>query len=159
MSNSERNRRHPGNRANSVCQGFTLAELLVWLTCIGILLALAVPGVHHIQQEWSLLASAHMLEYSLSWARFHSIVTNSSLALRIEPDGSGFYWEDADGTAYEQSVRSMAPGVRISRAPRRSLRFHPSGRAAPAGTVQLEGSRGSYRVVVNFAGRVRVQKK
>jgi hypothetical protein len=52
----------------------------------------------------------------------------------------------------------MSRGVRIAGMPARPVRFHPSGKAAPAGTYTLRGAAGSYRVVVQFSGRIRLQR-
>jgi Tfp pilus assembly protein FimT len=135
-----------------------LVEVIIVLGLLGIMAGSAVPGIHRINQEWALWGSAHMLETSLLWARNHAIAANDSLILMVDQDGRCFYWQDPGGTRYESSVRYFPAGVRIVQSPRRPLRFYQHGNAVPAGTFVIQGSAGTYRVVVNVMGRVRVQR-
>lgn len=139
-------------------RGQGLVELLVVLGLVGIVAGGAAPGIRRINQEWELWGCAHMLENSLQWARMHAISTNDSLALMIDEGGRRFYWLDPDGTRYENSVRYLPAGVRIVQSPRRPLRFYQHGNAVPAGTFVVQGAAGSYRVVVNVTGRIRMQR-
>ncbi len=143
-------------RHDSPGQG--LVELLVVLGLAGILAGGAVPGIRRISREWELWGCAHMLENSLQWARMHAISANDSLALIIDEDGRRFYWTDPEGRRYENSVRTLPAGVRIASSPRRPLRFYQHGNAVPAGTFVVQGAAGSYRVIVNVAGRIRMQR-
>jgi Tfp pilus assembly protein FimT len=138
--------------------GVGLVEAAVVLGLIGILAGAAVPGIHHIRQEWALWSGARLLESSLLWARMHAIATNDSLVLIIEDGGGGFHWEEPGGARYELSARRFPAGVRVIQSPRRPLRFYQHGNAAPAGTFVLAGEAGRYRVVVSFLGRVRVER-
>jgi Tfp pilus assembly protein FimT len=138
--------------------GVGLVEVIIVLGLLGIMAGSAAPGIHRINQEWALWGGAHMLETSLLWARNHAIAANDSLVLMIDQDGRRFYWQDPAGTRYESSVRYFPAGVRIVQSPRRPLRFYQHGNAVPAGTFVIQGSAGTYKVVVNVMGRVRVQR-
>jgi hypothetical protein len=116
----------------------------------------AVPGAQRIRQEWELWGSAHLVESSLLWARAHAIATNDSLIFIIDQNGSRFYWIEPGGTRYEDSVHYLPAGIRIIQSPQKSLRFYQHGNAVPAGTFVLQGPPGTYRVIVNMMGRVRV---
>lgn len=139
--------------------GIGLAELLLVIACGTVLAAASVPNVHRLMQVWSLRGGVQMLESSLLWGRMHCISANTSLMLVVEGDGRNFHWSDpSSGARYEYTVRSLPSRVRITSAPSRPLRFYPRGNAAPAGTYVIEGDRGAFRVVVNVAGRIRIQK-
>ena len=139
--------------------GFSLVELNIVLMGACILLVAAVPSLDRIHREWTLWGAAGLMEQSLQWGRMHAVATNSSLALEIDPDGRSFHWTDpASGERYLSTIRRLPGRIRIAGAPGRPLRFFPRGNAAPAGTFVLEGDTGSCRVVVNPAGRIRLER-
>ena len=140
-------------------EGHSLAELLTVISCAAVLLAAAVPNIAHLNRVWALWGSARVLEASLQWGRMHAIAANAPIVFEIDESFQRFYWADpATGTPYEGSVRNLSQGVRITRYPRRPLRFYQHGNAAPAGTYTLENQAGSYSVVVTPGGRIRFQQ-
>jgi Tfp pilus assembly protein FimT len=140
--------------------GFGLTELVVAVACMSLLVGVAVPNLHRLTQEWNLWGAAHLLESALQWGRMYAISANTSVVLQIDHGGARFYWADPrTRAAYESSIRNLPAGVRIVSSPRRPLRFFPRGNAAPAGTIVVRGKAGQYRVVVNPAGRIRVQRE
>jgi len=143
---------------NSSC-GLSLPEVVIVLTCATILLAVAVPNISKLYQEWTLWGAARVLESSLRWGRAHAVTANSSIMLVVDEDGRLFYWADPEsGDRFESTVRYLPGQVRIVGFPKRFLRFSPRGNAAPAGTYILQGAAGSYRVIVNIVGRIRIQR-
>jgi hypothetical protein len=143
----------------SAIDGVSLVELIIVLVGACILLAAAVPSLDRLHREWTLWGAARLLERSLQWGRMHAVATNSSLALEIDPDGRSFHWIDpGGGEPYLSTVWHLPGRIRIAGSPSRSLRFFPRGNAAPAGTFVLQGESGSYRVVVNLAGRIRLER-
>jgi Tfp pilus assembly protein FimT len=123
------------------------------------MVALAVPNFERLQREWALFGGAHLLESSLQWGRMHAVASNSSMELQVDQGGRRFFWADpSTGERLDGTVRWLNYGVRIVGQPRRSLRYHPRGNAAPAGTYILQGDSGFFRVIVNPAGRIRVQR-
>jgi Tfp pilus assembly protein FimT len=138
--------------------GIGLAEILIVLGLIGIVAGSAVPGVHRINQEWSLLGGVRIVESSLLWARTHAIATNDSLVFIIDENGCRIYWQQPDGKRYDTSIRRLPTGIRITSSPRKPLRFYPRGNAVPTGTFILEGQAGACRVVVSAQGRIRIQR-
>jgi len=141
--------------------GFGLTELLVAVACMSLLVGAAIPNLQRVTQEWNLWGAAHLLESALQWGRMYAISANTSVVLQIDPGGARFYWEDpGTRTAYDGSIRNLPAGVRIVSSPRRPVRFFPRGNAVPAGTFVVQGKTGrQYRVVVNPAGRIRVQRE
>jgi len=141
------------------CRGFSLLEVVMVLACGTILIAIAVPNISRLQQEWTLWGAAHALESSLRWGRTHAVTANSSTMFAVDEDGKVFYWVDPEsGARFESTVRHLPGQVRIVGSPKRSLRFYPRGNAAPAGTYILQGEAGFYRVVVSPVGRIRLQR-
>jgi type II secretory pathway pseudopilin PulG len=145
--------------AIEACGGYSLAELMAVLACIGVLFSIAAPSVAHWQKEWTLWGCTRNLETSLQWGRMHAISSNAPILFEIDAGQQRFYWKDPQsGDPYSGTIRDLSRGVRIVGYPKRSLRFYQHGNAAPAGTFTLEGETGSYSVVVSPGGRIRVQK-
>jgi Tfp pilus assembly protein FimT len=135
-----------------------LAEALIVLGLIGIMASGAVPGMHRIQQEWMLFGATRVVESSLLWGRMRAIAANDALIFMVDDDGRRCYWQEVDGTRIESTVRALPAGVRIASAPRKPLRFYQHGNAVPSGTFLVQGTAGSYRVVVSVQGRIRTQR-
>ncbi len=139
---------------------FSMVEATLVLVCACLLFALAVPALREIHAEWSLWGGAYQVESALQWGRLQAISTNKSLAFEVAQEGQSFWWRDAEtGGTYETTIRWLPEGVRIDKRPALPVRFFPRGNAAPAGSYVLAGKAGAYRVVVNPAGRIRVEKQ
>ncbi len=142
-----------------IATGFTLVECLVTLTLAGVVLTAAVPGVQRMTQSFALMGATRMVEVSLQWGRSHAIAGNTSLAFIVDTDGKSFCWVDGrSGERFEGTVRFLPARVQITSSPKRPLRFYQKGNAVPAGTFVIQGDAGTFRVVVNPAGRIRTQK-
>jgi Tfp pilus assembly protein FimT len=139
--------------------GATLVEVVIVLACAGILAIGAAPNFEKLRHEWNLWVAAHMLESTLQWGRMHAISSNSAVTVQVSSDGRSYQCADANtGERIDASVRHMPSAVRITGSPRTPLRFFQRGNAAPAGTYTLQGPAGQYRVIVNIAGRIRIQR-
>jgi Tfp pilus assembly protein FimT len=139
--------------------GFSFLEIAIVITCCAILLAAAVPNIQQLTAEWSLWGETQALASSLRWGRNEAVTANTSLSLMVDPDGRTYYWIDGySREKYERTNRSLHWMVRITSAPKKPLRFYQHGNAVPAGTYVLQGTAGEYKVVVNPAGRIRIQR-
>lgn len=138
--------------------GVTYVELMIALVCFSLVAACAAPSIHSLSQAWNLRGAAELLEVSLLWGRMHAVSANTAMMLVVDPGGRSFYWSDPTGARYEESARFLPAGTQIVAAPARPLRFYQHGNAAPAGSYVLRGLAGSYRIVVNPGGRIRVQR-
>jgi Tfp pilus assembly protein FimT len=139
-------------------EGATLAEVAVVILFAALLAGAAVPNLHGLVQRWSLWGGARLVETSLQWGRMHAVSINAALAFHVDPGGRRFYWSDpTSGETYESTVRILPGRVRMISWPASPLRFYQRGNAAPAGTYVLQGQTGTCRVIVNPAGRIRIQ--
>ncbi len=139
--------------------GHSLIELIFVLACTTTLLAAAVPNAGKLYQEWSLRGAASEVESSLRWGRMHASSANSPVIFVVDEGGKRFGWVDPEsGARLESTVRYLPRNVLITGFPKKPLRFYPRGYAVPAGTYVVQGEAGVYRVVVNPAGRIRIQR-
>jgi hypothetical protein len=123
-----------------------------------VLMAAAVPSMSRMQQEWNLWGGVRMVESSLQWGRMYAVSANTPVLFAVEDDRTFYLVDPIRGDPYADSIRQLPAGVSILSYPKRPLRFYPHGNAAPAGTYTIQGSTGSYSVVVSPGGRIRVQK-
>ena len=139
--------------------GYSLLECLIVLSCTTILVILTVPNLNLLQQEWTLWGCTRSVESSLRWGRAQAISSNTSILFEVTGNGSRYCWIDAEsGYKYENSAFRLPDVVRIISHPARPLRFYPHGNAVPAGTYVIRAKTGSYSVVVNPGGRIRVER-
>jgi hypothetical protein len=135
-----------------------LLESMMVLMGGAVLMAMAVPGLHRMQQRWALWGGAQIVDMSLQWGRMYAVTANGSVSFEVDAGGAGFHWKDPEsGERYESSVRFLPGSVRITGAPGQPLRFYQRGNAVPAGTFVISGPGGSCRVIVSPSGRIRMQ--
>jgi len=140
-------------------RGFTLVELTILLAGGMVLILLAVPALATVERQWSLWGGACQVESTLQWGRLYAISANTSLRFEVDARGESFWWTDSEtGAKFAATVRRLPKGVRINSAPAQPLRFFPRGNAAPAGSYAVGSSAGTWRIVVNLAGRIRMEK-
>lgn len=139
--------------------GYSVLECLIVLCCAAVAVTLSVPGLYHLQQEWTLWGCARSVESSLRWGRARAVSSNTSVLFEISGNGDRYCWIDAEsGQRYENTARRMPESVRIESHPARSLHFYPSGHAVPGGTYVIRSNAGSYSVVANPGGRIRINR-
>jgi type II secretory pathway pseudopilin PulG len=145
--------------ARGSAYGYSLTELIIVILLVTVVASTAVPNINALQRQWDLWGSARSLEASLQWGRMHAISSNAPVLFEVADEGRKYYWVDpSSGDSYADSERRLPGGIRIVSYPRRPLRFYQHGNAVPAGTYRIEGTAGSYSVVVSPGGRIRVQK-
>lgn len=140
--------------------GFTLFELLIVLTIIGAMVALAVPIYSRAMPGMALKAEARTVATILREARGLAIAGNREIAVAIDLDRrtidiAGGRTETVDGdiglslyTAAEESI-----GAGIGR-----IRFYPDG-TSTGGRVRLLGHERRIDVVIDWiSGNVSVHE-
>ena len=98
-------------------QGFTLTELLVTVTVVGILASLAVPMMSVVAANSRVRAASESMQNGLAQARAEAIRLNTRVEFVLAATG----WQVrrvSDGTVLSQSSgKESATGLTITRAP------------------------------------------
>jgi len=149
---------------------FTLIELLVTMAIIGILGALAAPGVSRWIEDYRVKAASRQLMSDMQFARMKAVADNVQYQVYFNP-ANNQYWvqgwnpatsawnqigaarrlSNAAGPAYE-------PGVTLTFSANgdQTATFSPMGQATAALTASLLSAHYQNNVVVSTTGRVQI---
>jgi prepilin-type N-terminal cleavage/methylation domain-containing protein len=156
----DRQRRRPA-------AGFTLVELILTLTLLGIVLGMAVPAVQgwwdnsNLKSAARTLSSdiAYMKEAALSSGRAHEIaysIGTNQCTLRWDSTGGGAF-ANVPNYAALRNLSDFGSNVRITNVSQSPIRFSSSGAINPSGTVVITNNRGSTATITTlFIGRSHV---
>jgi prepilin-type N-terminal cleavage/methylation domain-containing protein len=130
--------------------GFTVIELLITLTFVGLLTGIALPSWKSLLSSHYLSSSARIVHSELQSLRMRAAAENSSFRLAYSAGGTSIEIE-RDGKSLAR--KPLPNGISITHAG--SITFSARGTASP-NRVRLSGRDGSCRqVVVSATGRVR----
>lgn len=138
--------------------GFTLLELTIVLAFTALLAAVAFTGFRTFVDSAAIAGAARTVHEHLTHARAMAIYRRERVRLRLNPGAELTLVDDRDSVLARLSLATSGPfGIDSVRVRPATLRFNPRGQAAP-GSIYLYRARKGARIVVNFLGRVRVQR-
>ncbi|MGH8464399.1 MAG: GspH/FimT family pseudopilin [Pseudomonas sp.] len=165
---------------NRKVAAFSLVELMVTLSVLTLILAIALPAVGAIVQGGRERSSYELLVLAFASARLESVRAGSPVTVCPSNDGSTCRGDDVwtqgwivyddpgrspqpkNGEAVLHRFNSIGKGLRLrSTAGRTLVRFTPSGWAYGSNvSVRLCGPDGYLgSVIVNIAGRARTERQ
>ena len=141
--------------------GFTLAELLVTITVVGILLALAAPSMATMSRIYGLRGAARQVYAELQNARMAAVTENRGYQFTVTDSRSYKVLDDqnndqgfADPSEVVISRQLESQGVTLSG---NAVTFTARGMASAAGTVTVTDAAGTaINVTVSPAGSIRI---
>lgn len=143
---------------------FTLIELLIVITIVAVLAAIAYPNFANFIERQKLVSSAERLSSDLRWARSEAIKRNESVTIDFV-DGNNGSWNyiisDEDGVIKSFTASDIADYSIISMTQNfgaDDTGFSPViGNAIENGTVSFVSGNGSdLQVILSMLGRVRI---
>lgn len=150
-------------------RGFTLTELMIVVSIMGLLLAVSSPGLARFAANWRLNGAAATMAMHLRAARSAAVNKNIDVVFFFDQDaGEYFFLEDtngngvADGGERETAVQELPSGVIIKdfSVPQASITFSSKGSTADGGTIVMTG-RGGRQVQIRIysgTGNVAVER-
>ncbi len=133
-------------------RGFSLVELVIVATIIGLLGAIAVPRLSHLMRRNRLQATARQVQQDLRLARSQAILDRADRRVVFEPLLQQYRLPEQRGTrpsSATYTVRLEGTGVRLV-APAAEVVFNKLGIPSSAATITL--SDGIEQAVINVSG-------
>lgn len=141
--------------------GFTLTELMVTISIIGLLAVLSVPGFTRFRQNWKLRGEADQFAATIRAARAAAVMksTNAVFVFNLD-ERTFFYFEDdnrdgsRDAGEYRSATYSLDPAIRFAAhtLPGTTLTFGAKGNTPNSGSITLRNSYNSTRRVRIYGG-------
>lgn len=145
-------------------RGFTLIELMVTVTIIGVSLALAAPSFAQLLSNYRLRSGAESLLNGLNLARAEAVRRNSQVSFALTDTRSGWTVSDSGGAVIQARTDSETGGLSaVSSNSATSITFLPTGLVNATGTwltqISLSSSTagtGTRRINVFGGGLIRM---
>lgn len=138
--------------------GYTLLELMIVLALAATLAAVTASGFRTLVDSASISAATRVVHQHVLRARAVAVYGRCKVRLRKGATAELELVDARDSVLASVRLTRAGPlGIDSFRVRPASLRFNPRGQAAP-GSIYLYRGRKGARVVVNFLGRVRVQR-
>jgi len=139
-------------------KGFTIIEMIVTVSIVAILAAIAIPTYYGLMPRYRLNGAARQVMGDLINARMNAVKLNTTMSITFT--GSGYTISNASsGGSYNVTfnIQDHYSGVTINPVPS-GFAFISRGATEDSGshTVTLINSAGSREVAVNVAGQIRI---
>ncbi|HET6347648.1 MAG TPA: GspH/FimT family pseudopilin [Candidatus Krumholzibacteria bacterium] len=135
-------------RARGRVRGFTLTELMIVISIMGVLLAITTPALSRFAANWRLNGATSDMAMVIRSARSTAVNKDISVVFIFDQDaGSYYYFEDlngdgsADAGERTSGVQELPAGVTIEdyTVPQSSLTFSNKGSTQDGGTIVMRG--------------------
>src|SRR5262245_8309016 len=156
-------------RARQDVRGFTLTELMIVVTILGILLAVTAPSMARFAGNWRLNGAAANMAMVMRSARASAVSKDVNVVFTFDEDkGEYSYLEDTNGNGdaddgeHQSALQTLPHGVSIGdfTVPQTSVTFNGKGSTADGGTIVMK--RGTVEVqirVYSGTGNIEVERK
>jgi len=134
-------------------RGITVVELLIALTILSLVIALAVPGFKSFNKKVKISSSIRTVTLALNTARYKAVGDNRSIKLEVE-NNKFILLQKKDGTW--ESFMDFDPGEDVTISINASPVFSPEGYITPLCSVYVNCCAEQYKVSVSLAGRIKV---
>jgi len=142
-------------------RGFTLTELMIVISIIGLISVLAVPNYKRFMLDWQLNGEAQHFASALRAARSAAILKNINVVFAFDMDNNEyFYFEDVDkdgmldGDEYRSRIYKIKPGIEIAAytLSRPVVIFGSKGNSWESGTIVLRNANSKVKGVRIYGG-------
>lgn len=141
--------------------GFTLTELMVTISVVGLIAVLSVPGFTRFRQSWKLRGEADHLAGTMRAARAAAVMKSIDAVFIFDMENrTFFYFEDADRDGsrdsgeYRSALYRLDPAIEFAAhtLPGTRLTFGAKGNTPNSGSITLRNSYSSTRRIRIYGG-------
>ena len=141
--------------------GFTLTELMIVITILGLLAIMSVPNYKRFMMGWRLNGETQQLASALRTARSSAVMKNIDVVFTFDPDNNTYSWfEDVnrngnlDNGEYQSAQYELPDIIEIAgyTLSGTSLTFGSKGTTRESGTITLRNPINRVRSVRIFGG-------
>jgi type II secretion system protein H len=152
----------------SECRGFTLIEILIVTSIVGIMAQVAVVNMVSQMPKHRLQGAASQVVWDLMAARMKAIMQNNNKIKVIFPNNHAYtIWDDAndDGVvdageliAKASNLREQYHDVTFAAPLPNTFAFSSRGTSSLAQDINLSNASGATRITVTRTGKARIEK-
>ncbi|MFO7915004.1 MAG: GspH/FimT family pseudopilin [Candidatus Krumholzibacteriales bacterium] len=141
--------------------GFTLTELMIVISILGLIAVLSIPNIKGFLQTWKLNGESQELASTLRTARSAAVRRNAEVVFTFDMNtNSYFYFEDDDGDGgwdsgeYMSETKEMDPQVVITAhtLPSATITFGSKGETGASGTITIRNNRKNIKNIRIMGG-------
>ena len=138
-------------------KGFTLIEVLVFLSIFVVLLGLASSSFLNTSDKHRLQKAVWEIHAKLNYVRFRAIFDGTKF--RISFDQAGYSIEKYDQQTGEWSVETGNVLERVLIRANNSPIFHPLGTVSNLASIWISNNWGCYKMTIAISGRIKIAKQ
>lgn len=135
-------------------KGFTLLEVLVFLSIFAVLLGLASNSFLNSSDKHRLKKAVWEIHSKLNYARFKAIFDGTKSRVSFSSTGYTIETYDQRNGEWKTDTGSVLEGVIVQA--NNSPIFHPQGTVSNLASIVISNSWGSYKITLAISGRIRI---
>ncbi len=137
-------------------KGFTLLEVLVFLSIFAVLMGLASISFLNSSDKYRLQKAVWEIHSKLNYARFKAIFNGTKSRISFGPTGYKIERYNQVSGEWQLEIRNILEGVLIQA--NNSPVFYPQGTVSNLASITLSNTWGSYKITLAISGRIRIVK-
>lgn len=147
--------------ARRCVRGFSLTELMIVISILGLLVAVSSPALARFAANWRLNGAAATMAMHMRAARSAAVNKNIDVVFIFDQDAGEYHFledENSNGNAdageRETSVQELPTGVTIKdfTVPQTSITFSSKGSTSDGGTILMTGRGGKFIQIRVYSG-------
>jgi len=137
-------------------KGFTLLEVLVFLSIFAVLLGLASSSFLNSSDKYRLQKAVWEIHSKLNYARFKAVFNGTKSRVSFNPTGYIIEKYDQNNGEWKVEMGNVLEGVLIQA--NNSPVFHPQGTVSNLASITVSNTWGRYKITLAISGRIRIAK-